>query len=390
MRALPSEGSLAGSARSVAAPFLLSRLWVGLFAYLGAARHGYLAPVAGGWAGVANPVLNPWTLFDSRNYLEIASHGYRPLTATFFPLYPLLLRLAGTDPLHQAAWGVALSSAAFAAGLALVHRLTDIEHGPVPARLAAWLLAFFPVSAVFSAVYSDALFLALLAATWLLLRRDHWGWALLPALAAGVTRNSGLVVTAALAVEWWLRSRRGWCSTPRVAAAITVAAPLAGLLAVEAYLGHRFGNPLAGVSSQQAYGRHLTLPWAPVLGDLGDLLAGRDVNAVTVLSLLTTVGAVLLVIHPRRTQSPAYPVLVLGIIAMQLVYSRTFAPYLNSSLRFLATTFPFIQLLALEAIPLLGGGPATRRRRGLLLGAGYLILCALFSFQFGDKAFVTG
>lgn len=390
MSARDAGGSIAASARAAAVPFLLSRLWVGLFAYLGAARHGYLSVVVGGWAGVPNRVLNPWTLFDSRYYLEISGQGYRPLTATFFPLYPLLLRLAGTDPLLEAAWGIALSTLAFGIGLALVHRLTELEYGSRAADLAVWLLAFFPISAVFSAVYSDALFLALLAATMLLVRQEHWGWAAVPALLAGVTRNAGLVITAALAVEWWLRNRRGWPQGSRLSGLVAVLAPLAGLVGVEAYLGHRFGNPLAGVSSQQSYGRHLAPPWQPVLNDLGDLAAGRDLNAVTVLGLLATLGAVALVTRRRRQQPPGYSVLVLGIIAMQLVYARTFAPYLNSSLRFLATTFPFVQLLALEAGPLLGTSPATRRRRGLLLAAAYLSLCALFSFQFGEKAFVTG
>ena len=249
----PSRGgSLATSARAALAPLLLSRLWVGWFAYLGSARRGYRSPVFKGWVGLPDPVLNPWTLFDSRYYLEIADHGYRAVTATFFPLYPLLLRLAGTDPPAQAAWGIALSTLAFGVGLTLLHRLTELDHGTRAAHLAVWLLAFHPLSAVFSAVYSDALFLALLLATWLLVRRDHWGWAVLPALLAGMTRNSGLVVAAALAVEWWLR--RGWEGPPRWRALLTVLAPLAGLLGVEAYLGHRFGNALAGVTSQQAYG----------------------------------------------------------------------------------------------------------------------------------------
>lgn len=204
-----------------------------------------------------------------------------------------------------------------------------------------------------------------------------------------MTRNSGLVISAALAVEWWLRSRGDWRRGPRLALA-TVMAPVAGLIGVEAYLALRFGHPLAGVTSQQSYGRHLAFPWEPVLSDLGDLVHGRDLNAVTLLSVLATLGAIAMVVRRRRRQPPAYAVLVLGVLAMQLVYARTFAPHLNSSLRFLATTFPFVQLFALEVGQWLGSTGAARFRRGLPLAAAYLALCAVFSLQFGEKVFVTG
>jgi hypothetical protein len=47
--------------------------------------------------------------------------------------------------------------------------------------------------------------------------------------------------------------------------------------------------------------------------------------------------------------------------------------------------FPFVQLLALSAEPL------TRNRRRLGLSATiYLLLCAIISWYFGQKQFVTG
>src|SRR5262245_17225291 len=88
------------AAPAALSPFLLSRVWVALFVYLGHARRPFLAPVLGGWEGVANWWLNPWTTYDSQWFLRIATTGYEPLTASFFPLYSLLLKPTGPDPVR--------------------------------------------------------------------------------------------------------------------------------------------------------------------------------------------------------------------------------------------------------------------------------------------------
>src|SRR4051794_20471605 len=179
------------AARVALWPFLLSRVWVALFAYFGHARRPYLAPVPGGWEGVANWWLNPWTTYDSQWFIRIATAGYESLTASFFPLYSLLLNPAGPDPVRMAAWGFLISNLAFAAGLVVLYRLTALDYDERTGRAALWLLAFFPTAAIFSAVYSESIFLLFLVAAFYALRRDAWGWTGVWAFLAALTRNSG-------------------------------------------------------------------------------------------------------------------------------------------------------------------------------------------------------
>jgi hypothetical protein len=87
----------------------------------------------------------------------------------------------------------------------------------------------------------------------------------------------------------------------------------------------------------------------------------------------------------RARQPLSYAALIVGVMMMQLTFGRTFAPYTNSSLRFMSGLFPFVQLLAI------GVEPLTRNRLRLGLSAAiYLLLCALISWFFGQKQFVTG
>src|SRR5438045_750398 len=183
-------------------PFLFSRLWVAFFVYLGHLNHPYRQFEQGAWVGVDNWWLNPWTIYDSKHFLDIAQHGYKPETAPFFPLYPLLLRAFASHEIIAAAWGILISNAAFLVGLCFLFDLTQRESDRRSAHLVVWILAFFPVSAIFSAVYTDAFYFACLMAGFWAARRENWLFAGVATMLAALTRNAGAVITAALLCEW--------------------------------------------------------------------------------------------------------------------------------------------------------------------------------------------
>ena len=81
--------------QAVAWPLVLSRLWVALFAYVGHAQRPFLAPISGGWEGVANWWLNPWTTYDSSMFLRLAAAGYE--LRSFDPVKDYLIAQAALD-----------------------------------------------------------------------------------------------------------------------------------------------------------------------------------------------------------------------------------------------------------------------------------------------------
>ncbi|HEY3543724.1 MAG TPA: mannosyltransferase family protein [Gaiellaceae bacterium] len=140
--------------------------------------------------------------WDAGWFIRIAKHGYDiKQSAAFFPLYPLAVRaLAFLLRSHLAA-GVVISLVSAAWAATILRRLAR-------SRDAVVLIALYPIAYVFTAVYSDALFLLLAIAAFDAARRGS-------SLAAGVlgglavaTRLLGLALLPALAWLLWRRGRR--------------------------------------------------------------------------------------------------------------------------------------------------------------------------------------
>ncbi|PYS50005.1 MAG: hypothetical protein DMF68_08460 [Acidobacteria bacterium] len=374
-------------ARTVVLVWLSSRLWTALFVYIGHASRPFLKPVAGGWEGIHNWWLNPWTTYDSVHFIRIAENGYEQATTAFFPLYPLTLRLAGSNEVGITLWGVVLSNAAFLGALILLYQLTKIDYDERTARRSVLLLALFPTSAYFGAVYTESLFLILIVGCFLLLRKEKWIGAGIASALAALTRNSGLVLSLALLGESF-RSKRSKDDSPksiifnpRTAIAIL---PLLAFICVQAYFALRFGSLTAGIHSQVTFLRSSqpNWPWLPVWLDAVNVFTGRALDINTILNLLVTVAVFILIALNWKRQPASYTILLLGIMLMHLCLMRTRTPYTIGSLRYMSTTFPFIQLLALHSFRF------TRRRiLAILAFIGYALLCAQMSYLFGAKVF---
>jgi len=368
--------------------FLLSRLWVALWVYSGhAGRQPGSLGFAGAWEGVDNYWVNPWTTFDSYWFLRIAAEGYNSMASAFFPAYPSLLSLAGPNPIAMAIWGVVISNLALLAALEVLKRLTEIEHDPAVARLAVWAVAFFPASAYFSAVYTESLFLLLLTSTFLSVRRGRWGWAGLLALAAALTRNSGLLIFLAMAIEYGaaIRRKEPQLATPgsRRIALFSVSMPLIAFAAVQGYFLWRFGREAVGMANQEYYNREVSWPWMPILLDLREMVTSTLFNASDYIQVLTVLATFALVAMCRMRIRLSYATLTLGIITMNLICNWPAPPHTNSSVRFMMTTFPFSQMLALKTREL-----ADSRISMVLLIIIELGLCAICSWIFGAKGFI--
>jgi len=379
--------------KAIIGPFLFSRLWVAIFVYLGHSHHVYLSPVLGGWEGVSNWWLNPWTTYDSKHFLDIAQHGYTAHTAPFFPLYAFLLRLLGNDIVHMAAWGILLSNAAFLLALMGLYRLTDLQYDARTARVAVLLTAFFPSSPYFSAVYSESVFLLLLVATLWCLSQKQWAWAALWSFAAALTRSAGVLLFAGLCIQYaveFFRSKRARpletesaVKQPSPLRALAVIAPLMGFLAAQFLIALQVGDATQGVTAHQQYFRALSWPWMPIILDFWDLITLPEWDIVMPLNLVATMIALILFWKYRLRQPIAYSVMLLGLLLMQLTYSHYSIPRTQSSLRLLSTMIPFLLPLSCEISK--AEWPPFRRRLVIAVG---LLVAALSAHIFGQKQFL--
>jgi hypothetical protein len=172
-----------------------------------------------------------------------------PQAAAFFPLYPAAV--------HAFAWvtgstlvaGTLLSLASAAVAAAVLAELARMLLGDRAARDTVLYVALYPVAFVFTAVYSDALFLALAAGSFLAAERGRPALAGVCAGLATGTRIIGLALVPALALLLW----RGRGGVLRLAPLLLAPAAV-GLYAL--YLDRTIGDAGAFASAQTTWDRH--------------------------------------------------------------------------------------------------------------------------------------
>lgn len=380
---VPKLGALL---KIVALPFFLSRVWVAIFTYWGHTQRPFLQPIVGGWAGVNNWWLNPWTTYDSEWYMQIAQKGYTPLTTIFYPLYPMLLKLAGHDSLAMAAWGIFLSNLAFWVALALLFYLTRRDFDRRVAIGAVWVLAFFPSSAVFSAVYTESTFLLLIVSTFICARRRWWIAAGVFGFFVGLTRNLSPLLFVALLFEYWnwYRSlppqKRDFSRTALHLACLCL--PVLSFVAYQRYVSVVTHSQSTLVHGYQVIGRRWMFPLTPLSHEISDVFRGRG-SFVSLLNLWATLTGFYLIVRYWKKPDVSHSLFLLGINLAHLTLGNTNPPYTLGAIRYVATAFPFAQRLSLGTSKICER-PLTR----LVLFSILLMTNALMSWAFGHKFYM--
>ena len=147
--------------------------------------------------------------FDGIHYLDIARKGYGVYQQAFFPLYPKLIEYLGFSPIFQGRTlvaGLLISVISLFFGLLLFYKLIRLDYQKNIARRAIIYLLIFPTSFYFAAVYTEALFLVLVLASFYFARTKHWWWAGIFGLLATSTRLPGIFLFPALMVELWMQA----------------------------------------------------------------------------------------------------------------------------------------------------------------------------------------
>ncbi len=223
--------------------------------------------------------LDMWYRWDAGFYATIAIEGYdwqneRQPTAdmAFMPVYPLLVRLASGINGQSCAFspylstcatvgGVIVSNLALFGAIALTFDLASRRFNKGVGWRAAFLLMVSPISIFLSGVYTESVFLLLVALTFWLIERDRVGFALIPATFAALTRSVGVALYPALLIVAWRIYRQSPAITNRprlkgLLIALGAHLPLIAFGGYVLYMGITVGDPLAYFSSyENAWGR---------------------------------------------------------------------------------------------------------------------------------------
>lgn len=208
-------------------------------------------------------IINLHNRWDAYWYLDIAQEGYYLrgkkdiANVVFFPLYPLLVHLAGScmgGNFVLAGWIV--SSVFLMLAVVMLTRLVQDFHSDIdPGRPAVFLLAY-PTAFFLNAVYSESLFLFLSLSMVFFTLRRNFPLAGICAALASATRISGLFLLVLLLIEYVqaygvraLFTRRVW---PLALAPV-------GALAFFTYHWFAFGDFFLYLKVQSFYGRDFDL-----------------------------------------------------------------------------------------------------------------------------------
>jgi Gpi18-like mannosyltransferase len=345
--------------------FVATRLLLVLVTYIGFILFPVPPHVYPSTPVDTNALLTSWNRWDAANYTRIAQFGYQTIYDTaFFPLFPWLIKaLAFLFGNHgYIAIGMILSNLALLGALFVLYQIAADALGDQVGRRTLLYLCIFPTAFFFFAAYNESLFLLLTASSFLAMRRQKWWLAGLLGLLSALTRSAGVFLVIPYCYELWISreslvssdqstSRKLLSLLPKVLPVVLI--PL-GTLIYCIYCWKVFQNPIAFVTVQNHWDRHIAWPWIGIWTALRELLViqpfGSFFEVHLLLDLTATVSFIVLAIlgwHRLRTSYSIW----LGLLLLYMLISPAIAQHdvLVSNQRFVLEMFPaFITLAALS------------------------------------------
>ena len=194
-----------------------------------------------------------WGNFDGVHYLTIAKTFYSAYyTQTFFPFYPLLVRIFAKTIFFNnfLVSGLFISNISFILCLYFFRKLFILDGYK---NYLSWIFIFlllFPTSFYFGSIYSESLFLMLIIGSLYLARQNKWFYSIIFGIIASATRLMGIFILPALIYEYVLQNRKKTRLT-RILPFFLI--PL-GLVSYMVYLKIKFADPLLFWHVQPVFG----------------------------------------------------------------------------------------------------------------------------------------
>lgn len=343
-------------------------------------------------------VFGAFAHWDAEWFLRIVTHGYDVVeTTAFFPGYPLVTKGVSYVLGSPLISGVLVSLVAAGIAAVFLNRISAPVIGEAGATDAVLLFALYPCAFVFTAAYSDGLFLALVTGSFLAATKRRPWVAGICAGAAVATRLAGLALLPALIFLLWPPNRS---LRAMVRPLPVVVLPLAALGGYMAYLSTRFGDSLAFVHVLDVHWyRHLetlgpisglwhsiSSAWHGGVELIRHLPAGtgaphgfpsRDQLATwNVLHLLVLVAVLWLTWVAWRRLGPALGLYAISMDLLLLSNTVNVVPLLSFP-RYVLGNFPLFIALAAEL------RERPRARQAVLIGLAALGAAAAVAFSRG-------
>lgn len=291
------------------------------------------SPVESGWRGAYSGV---WLRWDANYYVQIADESYsQEVLSVFFPLYPMLGRVAGWLLGGDELVGLLLvSRLAFLFALVVLFKMTAGYFGDEVATFTIVFTALYPMGVYWLAPYPLSLALLLTLLSLRCAMQKRWLLASLAGLAAGLTHGTTIPLALGLLAVWFLQIRKEKCVWWLLPATATP------LLGTALFLAWRIANGFPDFSALQAkyWTRVIQPPWM-IVGDFQRFFTAYSGHADGWVNLLLFLFALWMTVVTTR-KLPAvlavYLVTMMFFLCSTAMYNTPF----GSMGRFLLTAFP--------------------------------------------------
>ena len=228
------------------------------------------------------PLSTLWTAWniwphDTPHYIEIAKHGYdQPWLTVFFPLYPLLTRIAAF--LTGNNYLIAALLVANLAGLVMLiafYQLVKEDFNHLLATRTVLYFSVFPAAFFFMAGYTETTFFCFVLLSFYQMRRGRWWLAGLFGFLAALTRNTGVILLLPFCYEY-LRQHQFQLKALRLDALNALLIP-AGLGLFMVYCYAFFADALAFQHFEAHWHHVLVAPWVGLAKPIGTIVRVHDV-----------------------------------------------------------------------------------------------------------------
>lgn len=159
----------------------------------------------------SNIWLDIWGVWDTGWYLDISQNGYTPRSLdqlvlqqtniVFFPLYPLLMRFLGSITGSHYIAGIVISNFFLIISCIYLYRLVSLDSDKASAIRSVKYLLLFPISFIFSGVFTESMYLALTLMCFYYARKGKWQVAGVTGFCLSLTRSVGVLVVLPLLYE---------------------------------------------------------------------------------------------------------------------------------------------------------------------------------------------
>jgi hypothetical protein len=285
--------------------------------------------------------LNIWGVWDSTWYINIAKGGYSTVlnevgmpNYTFFPLYPLLMRLFSLLTGDYYLSGVLISNIALLVSCVYLYRLVKLDSDESTALRSIKYMFLFPTAFVLSGVLTESLFLALSLMSFYYAKKRNWLFAGVLGFFTALTRPYGVIILIPLAYEY-LRSVDYDPRRIKVDALFLLLVPI-GVSLYSVYTYSLTGDPLAFMHAQKEWGGAFRFPLEQLWNRLSEGRMDVRFNAY-----ITLIALAVLVLFYKKVDFSSW---LYGAFVILIPLSSSASAWSMS--RYIVVAFPLFIIFA--------------------------------------------